>query len=191
MALPSSGMITTQQISQELYGNTTTRVDLTGADARALAGKSTGTIVLPNDFWGKSLAFDITIGTPASGDEWGYMDTPSWVWGTISPTDATCYPDGRTAAVGTKGHIFSLAYSLNAPHYGGLYLRIGGTSTDWPSVTTLPFSAIKIGGTTFNKSVMAFSGGGDHGEGVPIMVYKIAQDVNPFVRGNNTIQFMP
>lgn len=133
----------------------------------------------------------ITIGSPASGDEWGYMDTPSWSWGTISPTNATCYPDGRTAAEGTKGHIFALSYSLNAPRYGGLYLRIGGTSTDYPSVDSLPFSAIKIGATTFNKSVISFSGGGDHGPGVPILEYKVAQDVNPFVRGNNTIQFMP
>lgn len=54
MTLPSSGMLTTAQLSQELYGNTTTIVDLTGADARALAGKPTGVIVFPNDFWGKS-----------------------------------------------------------------------------------------------------------------------------------------
>lgn len=190
MTLPSSGTLTTAQVAEELYGNSSALVDLTGTDARTLIGKPTGSVVFPDDFWGKSLAFDITIGTPASGDEWGYMDTPSWVWGTISPTDATCYPDGRTAAVGTKGHIFSLAYSLNAPHYGELYLRIGGTITDWPNVSSLPFNSIKIGSTTFNKSVITFSGAGDHGSGVPIVGYKIAQDVNPFVRGNNLVQFL-
>lgn len=191
MTLPSSGTLTTAQVSQELYGNSTTVVDLTGADARALVGKSTGTIVFPNDFWGKSKGSTVTIGSPASGDQFGYMETSNWNWGTITPVNATVYPDGRLAAVGALGHIFSLAYSVNAPHYGSLVLRIGGTGTQWPNAASLPFTSLKIGATTYLRSVIERTGVGDHGPGVPIVEFKLAQGTNPFVRGNNTIQFLP
>lgn len=68
MALPTSGTLTTAQVSQELYGNTTTMVDLTGADVRNLIGKPTGTVIFPDDFYGKPNATSAPI--PVRGYGW-------------------------------------------------------------------------------------------------------------------------
>lgn len=52
MALPSSGSITIAQIATEL--GLSLPLDLTDSRVRALAGKPSGSITMPNDLWGKS-----------------------------------------------------------------------------------------------------------------------------------------
>lgn len=68
MTLPSSGTLTTAQVSQEFYGNTTTVLDLTGSDVRDLIGKPSGTITFPDDFYGKSGSSSAAI--PVRGYGW-------------------------------------------------------------------------------------------------------------------------
>lgn len=52
MALPSSGSITIDQIKTEL--GITGELSLTDQRVRNLAGIQSGSLTLPNDFWGKS-----------------------------------------------------------------------------------------------------------------------------------------
>lgn len=52
MALPSSGSISIDDIKTEL--GITGALDLTDSRVRTLAGVASGSITLPNDFWGKS-----------------------------------------------------------------------------------------------------------------------------------------
>ena len=52
MALPSSGSITIDQIKTEL--GITGELSLTDQRVRDLAGIQSGSLTLPNDFWGKS-----------------------------------------------------------------------------------------------------------------------------------------
>lgn len=58
MTLPSSGSITLAQVATEL--GVSLPLNLNDASVRALAGKPTGSIVLPNDLWGKS-SYDGTV----------------------------------------------------------------------------------------------------------------------------------
>lgn len=75
MTLPSSGTITLAQIATEL--GVSLPLDLNAANVRALAGKPSGNVVMPNDFWGKSsfavdfsigAEQDVTAGSPVSGN---------------------------------------------------------------------------------------------------------------------------
>ena len=52
MALPSSGSISLDDIKAEL--GITGALDLTDSRVRALTGIGSGSITMPNDFWGKS-----------------------------------------------------------------------------------------------------------------------------------------
>ena len=54
MTLPSSGSISIAQIATEL--GLSLPLSLDDSRVRALAGKPSGSLTMPNDFWGKSLA---------------------------------------------------------------------------------------------------------------------------------------
>ena len=60
MALNSSGAISLagstsgQSIALELGKSTTGQISLNDADVRTLAGKASGSVIMPTDFWGKS-----------------------------------------------------------------------------------------------------------------------------------------
>lgn len=58
MALPASGSISLAQVATEL--GVSLPLDLNAANVRALAGKPSGNITLPNDLWGKS-SYDGTV----------------------------------------------------------------------------------------------------------------------------------
>ena len=59
MALPSSGSISVAQVAAEL--GLSLPLDLNDSRVRALAGKPTGNVTLPNDFWGKSNGPTLSI----------------------------------------------------------------------------------------------------------------------------------
>nr|WP_295237602.1 hypothetical protein [uncultured Brevundimonas sp.] len=59
MALPSSGSISIAQVAAEL--GLSLPLDLNDSRVRALAGKPTGNVTLPNDFWGKSNGPSLSI----------------------------------------------------------------------------------------------------------------------------------
>jgi hypothetical protein len=61
VTLPSSGTITLQDIATEL--GVGLPIDLNAANVRALAGVPSGSITMPDHFWGKSSAsLSITVG---------------------------------------------------------------------------------------------------------------------------------
>lgn len=66
MTLPASGLISLSDIAVELGKSSTTPITLNDSDVRALAGKPTGTVTLPNDFWGKSSDTIVVTITPSS-----------------------------------------------------------------------------------------------------------------------------
>lgn len=79
MTLPSSGTLTTADVSQEIYGNTTTIVTIPGIDTRLLTGKASGPIVFPDDFYGTtwspgtSSSHILTVGLESAFDTfYGY-----------------------------------------------------------------------------------------------------------------------
>jgi hypothetical protein len=77
MALPSSGSISIDDIKTEL--GITGALDLTDSRVRTLAGVPSGSITLPNDFWGKS-ARTVTIAgqqTVSRLGQFGYLDQAS------------------------------------------------------------------------------------------------------------------
>lgn len=92
MTLPASGPISTADISQEIYGNTTTTIVIPDATTRTLTGKASGDLILPDDFWGKTwltatLNFTLTSGTgPGGTPAIGYSNGPVNSYGSISPT---------------------------------------------------------------------------------------------------------
>lgn len=63
MALPSSGAISTSQIQAEI--GDTGSITIPDANTRTLTGKSTGPLVIPNDFWGKSWSSSVTASISA------------------------------------------------------------------------------------------------------------------------------
>lgn len=137
MTLPSSGTLTTAQVAEELYGNSSALVDLTGADARTLIGKPTGSVVFPDDFWGKSSGYTTNITTVASGSSSTYDRSP--VIGSISPAYANI--DGSTNTSGAAGQIDYLNYQQDegTANYS-IVLEVSGSY----SLASLPFTAMRI-----------------------------------------------
>ena len=68
MTLPSSGSITLAQVAAEL--GQSLPIDLNSAPVRALAGKPTGSVVMPTDFYGKS-SFSVTFNIGAQTSSLG------------------------------------------------------------------------------------------------------------------------
>ena len=88
MTLPASGSISTAQIRTELGGSGA--VVIPSSEVRTLTGVSSGPIILPNDFWGKS---SFTPDYSISGVDWSDIsgvfagDTNSQ---TIAGINVTC-----------------------------------------------------------------------------------------------------
>lgn len=181
MTLPSSGTLTTTQVSQEIWGDN--RVfDLTGTEARALIGKPTGSVVFPNDFWGKSASFVIVINSPSNGNGYyGYNEGDNFAYGTTNPDNASVYPDGRVLADGASGHLRELFWTSGAPNYGALTLAVDGAMT----IAQLPFSSVRINGISFTRASLSDAGFGDD-----FRAYTWGNKTNPFVIGNNNVEFL-
>lgn len=157
MTLPSSGTMTTAQLAQELYGNSGATVTVPDAATRALTGKSTGALVFPTDFYGKSARYAITATfatyqTLTTGYSRG-------VYGSISPAYANV--DGVTNAAGAAGQIDLLATTQDESTLAySLELVIVGSYT----LASLPFTTLRVAdanNVTYNKSnaTLTVSGG--------------------------------
>ena len=138
MALPSSGSITIDQIKTEL--GITGELSLTDIRVRALAGRSSGDVTLPNDFWGKSartvqlivtsyeqvsMGFNgqrydkITFGISVSP----YLAPSSYSWGgDVSGTGSTAVFYGPTY------HQYGFTYQTSGQAY--CQVVVGGQTYD-------------------------------------------------------------
>jgi len=91
MTLPASGAISTAQIRTELGGSGP--VVIPSTEVRELVKKPTGSIVLPNDFWGKSAAALSASASPVdvNGDGGGLAPI------TVTTNSTTVTPSNGTA----------------------------------------------------------------------------------------------
>lgn len=116
MTLPSSGSISTAQIQAEI-GDTGT-ITIPDANTRTLTGKSTGALVIPTDFYGKTWggggggAY-----IPAAGsytyEDWDSVSTTITGPGTSVTWTWSASPDGVTAthASGASGTDITFTYT--------------------------------------------------------------------------------
>lgn len=149
MTLPTSGTLTSAQLAEEMYGDSTRSVTIPDADTRALAGKPTGTLVFPDDFYGKSSKYSIAATFATSGSLiTGFLRGQ---YGSLSPTYANV--DRVTTTSGAKGQIDVLRSSqdeVTTKH--SVELTVVGTYT----LAELPFTSLTIpydgGSITLNKS---------------------------------------
>tara|TARA_R100000935_G_scaffold9944_1_gene19939 strand:- start:167 stop:736 length:570 start_codon:yes stop_codon:yes gene_type:complete len=145
VTLPTSGAITTAQIAQELYGDSTRLVAIPSADTRALVGKLVGPLVFPTDFYGKSIATEITIvegGSSVDVYAQGYSDGSSGLgsFGSINPTNAAAIA-GQLTSTGNariKEIIHSGDRAVSSP--STIRLRVEGTY----SIASLPFTTMTV-----------------------------------------------
>ena len=123
MTLPSSGSISFSQIAVELGKASNATISLNDADVRALAGKPTGSITLPTDFYGKSNSATLTVAFNAN--RYGfYLSVP---FGSISPAVLKGYTIiGLFWSVTTNG--ITLEFSGALPNSGWDTLDISGTT---------------------------------------------------------------
>lgn len=156
MTLPSSGTMTSAQLAQELYGSSGASVTVPDADTRALAGKPSGAVVFPTDFYGKSKG---TVGTVTVDSSTRRYVAYSWVSspgkvGSTSPLNMSVAP-GVGSAAGQVGEILSLQWSVNVLQ---LYVRGNGSDDansnpgSFSSLSQVPFTTMKINGVAYNKA---------------------------------------
>lgn len=112
MTLPSSGSISTTQIRTEIGGSGS--VVIPSAEVRTLTGVASGSVVLPNDFYGKSSLSPAPSGTvlyDSGGGTGGWSYTHSSyagqtitveVWGG-GGSGATSFSGGKAPVVGYWG----------------------------------------------------------------------------------------
>lgn len=176
MALPSSGTITLAQIATE--AGVSLPIDLNGNAARTLAGKPSGNIVMPNDFWGKSSydpnadgiswpnAYDSNIGTAgatSSGTVSGINTTISITVAISSPCTVrkrmylTC--GGTVIADTTTGS----SWTFNAANGQTIYIGFGCTqqyspkqlNTLWQGTCTITNNTTGAGMGSFAFDILA------------------------------------
>lgn len=102
MALNSSGPISLggstsgQSVNLELGKSATAQISMNDAAVRTLTGKSSGAVIMPTDFYGKSTAFQytgtITQGTNTSGSFTTYGYRAGLGVGSISPSNTYLDP---------------------------------------------------------------------------------------------------
>ncbi|SDJ61777.1 hypothetical protein [Pseudomonas indica] len=131
----------------------------------------------------------ITIAsTPPSYGAWGYnIEIDYGATGTLNPVGMTVYPGGAPNP-GGLGEMMALAYTQpgnSAPD--SFYLVVRGSTTNWPTVNSLPFASLKINGLTIPKSQLRH--GGTYGANVGQVYYCEPAIANPFVVGSNTVLF--
>lgn len=113
MALPSSGSISVAQVAAEL--GLSLPLDLNDSRVRALAGKPTGNVTLPNDFWGKANA-KISIGGNFSPQNSGGFGGQRFDQGQF-----VVYREPTTLPQPTS-------HAWDYVDYGGGLVMLGGTS---------------------------------------------------------------
>jgi hypothetical protein len=141
MALPSSGSITIDQIKTEL--GITGELSLTDSRVRALAGRSSGDVTLPNDFWGKSartvrLIIQSSEQVRTNWGQWNEQQYDKITFGiSVSPYLApTSYSwGGDVSGTGSTAIFYGPTYNTNGYTYqtfGQAYCSVvvGGQTYD-------------------------------------------------------------
>lgn len=151
MTLPTSGTLTSAQLAQEMYGDSTRSVTIPDADTRALAGKPTGTLIFPDDFYGKSAApAGVTLTSAQVNSGWyGYSRLDTDTYGAISPAGASAIP-GAAASAGAHGEIVRLVSTFDGEGFWDLRIIVRGSfaSPPFSSVTVDQASTFTTGWTT-------------------------------------------
>lgn len=102
MTLPASGPLSISQIQAEIDGVGTMPVTIPNADWRELAGKPTGALILPDDFWGKSALSVALIGSVSNGGSisFGAEDTKRRIFGIVSHGNVGTDPGNPSCNIG-------------------------------------------------------------------------------------------
>lgn len=139
MTLPTSGTLTSAQLAQEMYGDSTRSVTIPDADTRALAGKPTGTLIFPDDFYGKSAAPAgiILTSVQVSSGWYGFSRLDSDMDGSISPAGASAVP-GAAASIGTNGEILRMVSIYDGEGFWDLRVVVRG------AYASPPFGAVTV-----------------------------------------------
>lgn len=170
MTLPASGSITIAQIMAEIGDSFP--VTIPNANWRTLAGKPTGSLVIPNDFWGKSWRSVTLVDTSSSASEVvSYGEDVSGRWIVILAVGGN---DGSEYALSAT--ISGVAGTVIEEHSGG---NGSGTSTGTAIIvgqpsgtsgtvtisgtTTMRFYVLRVTGYDCNSAVWV-----DDGQGVGI-----------------------
>lgn len=112
MTLPASGTITAAMINVELGRVSTAPFSMNGAEERALAGKSSGTISF-SDFHGKSAAPSVTVSiVPSSSITSSAIETEGYSSHSVSVSGGTASSYSWSALDG--GHISGPTTSISA-----------------------------------------------------------------------------
>ncbi|XGU46213.1 hypothetical protein ACEXAJ_07620 [Fusobacterium necrophorum subsp. funduliforme] len=89
MSLNSSGRISLKDIAKEL-GKEGKQISFNDQDVLTLAGKTSGQqVVLPDDFWGKSVAKKYILTVESKGSKYGYSKMDNM--GNIEPNELEDY----------------------------------------------------------------------------------------------------
>lgn len=147
MALPSSGSISIAQVATEL--GLSLPLDLNDSRVRALAGKPTGNITLPNDLWGKSNGPTLSIGVNFYQETVSFNSvrdvatvTLNWT-GSTAPTSYSWAWEGYSVSI-------SGATSRTATFRGQNYneFELGGEDNGY-AVCTAVFNGVSYTASTY------------------------------------------
>lgn len=182
MTLPSSGTMTSAQLAQELYGSSGAAVTVPDSATRTLTGKSTGALVFPTDFYGKSKGISLaSVSIPSDRTNTGFIKGS---YGSVSPAFANVNPAASPSS-GAAGEIIQLDWIAAVPNDPGypakLTLFLNGT---YASAAALPFTTLDIDSSvTLNKSTAAFLSSG----GATSLAWTLAS--NPIPAGSHSLVF--
>lgn len=175
MTLNSSGPISLggstsgQSVNLELSKSATAQISMNDAAVRTLTGKSSGAVIMPTDFYGKSNTFQytgtITQDTLTSGSFTSYGYRAGLGLGSISPSNSYLDPTGgaiyRLYSSGSDTYYIVVAMGgNNLPKNFWNTLTLGGSYTINSSAFTA-FSSDSIGATwqtIANPAVLTGSG---------------------------------
>jgi hypothetical protein len=127
MTLPSSGSISTTQIENEIG---VASISIPDANTRQLTGKSTGALVMPTDFYGKSWG---PKWTPRGGTYSDSARYPNAAYYTISCSETATWTYSSlglaSASVSNGGSATSITFSLQPSQFQDQSASIAVSST--------------------------------------------------------------
>lgn len=160
MALNSSGPISLggstsgQSVNLELSKSATAQISMNDAAVRTLTGKSSGAVIMPTDFYGKSNAFQytgtITQDTLTSGSFTYYGYRAGLGLGSISPSNQYLDPTGgaiyRLYSSGSGTYFLVVSMNgNNLPQNFWSTMTLGGSYSISSSASGMAFSSDSIG----------------------------------------------
>lgn len=160
MALPSSGSVSIAQVAAEL--GLSLPLDLNDSRVRALAGKPTGNVTLPNDFWGKSNAPTLSISGGIS-QEWAGSGRSRDVANLTLNWTGNTVPSSYSWSWGGYSVMVSGASTRTATFQGQSYNAMNFNPTD----DAVAVCAAVVGGQTYYAEIsLSFQVDGGSGGGI-------------------------